>query len=85
MYVPLRERKFVFVRVRERQCVCRCVCFWYLVASTEFGVPLEHRIGNPCVVVLSRRFSQYFDAFLRRLGSRLACKWALNWIGTGDA
>ena len=43
--------------------VCMCVMYvcmhkrvfnWFLVlASTEFGVPLEHHIGNLCVVALS--------------------------------
>ena len=70
-------------------CVCACmgVCtgvsvFWFLVASTEFGVLLEHHIGNLCVVALLNRFSPFFDAVLKRLGNRPARELALNWICT---
>ena len=64
----------------------KCVFNLFLVlASSEFGVPVEHHLGNLCVVALSQKLSPYFDEYKRRLGSRHACKLPLNRIGTGDA
>ena len=70
----------VFVRVLVSVQVC--VCLWFLDARAEFGVPLEHHMGNLCLVLLFlKRFSPYFGAFLKRLGSRHAC---VNWPSTAS-
>ena len=37
---------------------------WFLVASTEFGVPLEHHVGNLCVVALSKKSFRIFRRIL---------------------
>ena len=50
------------VRVVARMCVCVNVCVWcvfvrvwvYVLASTEFGVPLEDHLSYLCVVALSK-------------------------------
>ena len=50
-------------------CGCRSVAVCVCTSVSNLNITL----GDLCVVALSKKFSSYFDAFLKRAGSRHAC------------